>query len=90
MTDSFFQTLTMYYGLDWLSMLIGFAGGWLVTSQNRWGFLLVILSTIFAAATAIMASQYGFILANIINILISTRGFIAWKKRDRSVQGVAA
>ncbi len=80
----------MYYGLDWLSMLIGFAGGWLVTSHNRWGFLLVILSTLFAAVTAVMASQYGFILANIINILIATRGFVAWKKTKAEGQTVPA
>jgi len=79
MSDLIFNSFQTYYGLDWLSMLLGFYGTWLVTEQNRTGFLFLIVSVILAAITAIIASQFGFIVANIINACIAMRGFFKWK-----------
>lgn len=71
-----FQT---YYGLDWASMLLGFYGTWLVTEKNRMGFLFLIVSVSLAAITAIIANQFGFVAANMINAFIAVRGYIKWK-----------
>ena len=60
-------------------MLIGFYGTWLITEQNRFGFLLIIISVILAGITAVIANQFGFVLANIINASIALRGFFKWK-----------
>ena len=68
-----------YYGLDWLSMVMGFAGAWLVTEKNKYGFILTIISVTLALIVALMAQQFGFVFANVITIGIATRGFMKWK-----------
>lgn len=79
MSELLLNSFQTYYGLDWLSMLLGFYGTWLITEQNRKGFLFLIVSVILAAITAIIANQFGFIVANMINACIATRGFFKWK-----------
>lgn len=81
MFESFVHSLGTYYGADWLSMLTGFTGSWMVTSRNHWGFLFMIASMLLAGVTAVIASQYGFIFANIISIGIAIRGFVTWRPK---------
>lgn len=78
MLDSFIDSFFIYYGADWASMITGFAAAWMITSKNRWGFVLMIISLILAVVTAVIAHQYGFIVANIINIGIAIRGWVLW------------
>ena len=84
------DVLLQYYGLDWLSMLSGFLGAWLITERKRTGFLFMIASVLMALATALMAEQYGFVVANMINIMISIRGFIKWRAEEQMEQGLSA
>ena len=75
--------LFQYYGLDWASMILGFTGAWMITEKNANGFLFSILSVIFALMTALMANQYGFIVANVISMVIAGRGYYKWMMSER-------
>ena len=77
MIEALFGT---YYGLDWISMILGFFGAWIVGNKNPKGFIIVICSVILAMITAIIAEQYGFIVANTVSIFIATRNYRLWVK----------
>jgi len=69
-----------YYGLDWVSFLLGVTGMILLTNKRAFGFLLSALSVLFAAVVAIMANQYGFLAANVVSFVVALRGFLKWRK----------
>ena len=69
-----------YYGLDWASMILGFAGGWIVGNRDPRGFLLLAGSIGLAFFTALIAAQYGFLVANTINLGIALRNWVKWRR----------
>ncbi len=73
-----------YYGLDWLSMLFGFWGMWLLGKRHKAGFIFTGLGMISALVVALLASQYGFMVANLIMIILSARNYILWSMEERS------
>lgn len=73
------EYLFSYYGLDWLSSVIGLIGLHLVTEQRPVGFVLSAVAVLLAGSVAIMAGQYGFLLANLASFTISVRGFYKWR-----------
>ncbi len=70
-----------YYGLDWLSVAFGLYGLHLITEHRRIGFIFTILSVTVASVIAVVAHQYGFIVANVITAYISIRGYRKWKDK---------
>lgn len=72
-----------YYGLDWLSMSFSFYGMWLLGKKRKVSFIFTGVGTAFALAVAIMASQYGFIFANLIMIGISIRNYTLWYLEEK-------
>ena len=72
-----------YYGLDWLSMLFGFYGMWLLGKKRKVSFIFTGIGMALALTVAVMASQYGFMVANSIMIGLSIRNYILWYKEDR-------
>ena len=69
-----------YYGPDWLSSVVGLVGLYLVTEKKRVGFLLTIFSVCLAGVVAVMAGQYGFLVANTATFILAARGYIKWIK----------
>lgn len=86
------ENLLQYYGLDWLALVMGLSGSWLIGSMNRYGFFFSICACLCGFSVAIMAHQYGFVLYNVILISFATRGYIRWgrEKRMQTSMSVAA
>ncbi|HNQ92785.1 MAG TPA: nicotinamide mononucleotide transporter [Alphaproteobacteria bacterium] len=85
-----FQDIFAYYGLDWLTMVFGLSGGYLVANQNPVGFVVNFVASICALIVAIMSSQYGFIVANIFFMGIAMKGYWGWSKPAEQPQIQAA
>jgi len=71
-----------YYGLDWISSVLGLIGLYLVGEKRSSGFLFTVISVIMAAIVAISANQYGFLLANLVTCILSVRGYRKWKQEE--------
>jgi hypothetical protein len=80
MIDALFGT---YYGLDWLSMVLGFYGAWAIGDRKPVGFIITGVSVVLAMIVAIIASQYGFIVANMISLAIAMRNWRRWKADEK-------
>ena len=69
-------TLTVYYGLDWLALALGVSGSYMITGQNRFGFILSALACLCGFAVAMMSSQFGYVVYNTLLAGIMMRGFL--------------
>lgn len=75
--------LLNYYGLDWLAMLFGFYGMWLLGQKRKVSFVFTGIGTVFALCVAVLSSQYGFIVANLIMMFLSTRNYVLWYLEEK-------
>jgi hypothetical protein len=82
MFDAFLESLSSYYGLDWMTMIFGMTGTWLVTNQNRMGFVLSALAALCGFSVAAMAGQFGFLVSNALTMALMLRGFTLWGNRS--------
>lgn len=73
--DSLLTALTAYYGLDWIALMFGISGSYMITNQNRFGFLFSCLACLCGFAVAVMSAQFGYVVYNIILAGIMIRGF---------------
>lgn len=72
-----------YYGLDWLSMMFGFYGLWLLGKKRKISFLFTATGMVLALAVAIIANQYGFVVANSVMIVIALRNYRLWYLEEK-------
>jgi len=75
-----------YYGLDWLSMLFGFYGLWLLGKKRKVSFIFTAIGMVLALAVALIANQYGFMVANSIMIFIALRNYRLWYLEERAIK----
>ncbi|MBN8522072.1 MAG: nicotinamide mononucleotide transporter [Alphaproteobacteria bacterium] len=80
--NDFLKALSLYYGLDWLTLLLGVSGLYLVTKKKKIGFLVSICSCCCGLFVAIVSKQYGFIVHNLVLISIMLRGYFIWKYEE--------
>lgn len=75
--DTIFEALTHYYGLDWVAMAMGLYGTFLLTRQNRLGFLLTSIACVCGLTVAVMSHQAGYIVYNFILMGMTAKAFWA-------------
>jgi hypothetical protein len=72
----FWALLTAYYGIDWLALVLGISGSYMISNQNRFGFLLASVGCLCGFCVALLSSQFGFVVYNVLLMGIMVRGFI--------------
>lgn len=73
--ENFLDILTGYYGLDWLALVFGLSGSYLISGQNRFGFLLAGVGCLCGFFVAVLSAQFGFVVYNVLLLAIMLRGF---------------
>ena len=73
--DQVLNALTMYYGLDWVALILGISGSYMITDMNRLGFVLSGLACICGFAVAVMSLQFGYVVYNLLLAIVAVRGF---------------
>ncbi|MFP4401798.1 MAG: hypothetical protein ACLFPL_01065 [Candidatus Nanoarchaeia archaeon] len=76
------ENIQTYYGLDWLTIIFGVIGYLFITEKKSIGFLFNALSVTFAATVALIASQYGFLIANSVQLIVAIRAYIKWRQDE--------
>lgn len=71
-----------YYGLDWMAMALGFYGMWLLGRKHKVSFIFTGLGMIFAFFAALLSQQYGFMVSNIIMVVLSARNYTLWVREE--------
>ncbi len=83
---SILDGLYTYYGLDYISFILGLLGIIYITKKMPIGFLFTAISVLFAAIVSLIASQYGFIMANTLSFILLIRGYITWNKENKQIK----
>jgi len=78
--DLLIESFQSYYGLDWLALLFGFTGTYLLTQKYKIGFLLSALGCLSGLAVASISLQFGFILSNFLMMSMMCKGYLDWAK----------
>ncbi len=78
MVELITQSLSHYYGLDWLALVSGVSGTFLITSKMRGGFLLCGLAGVCGFIVAALSMQFGFVVYNLLMVAIMLKGYIDW------------
>jgi nicotinamide riboside transporter PnuC len=73
------ESFKVYYGLDWISLVFGLFGMWLLSRKNKLGFVFQGISIFCAGIIAYIAGQYGFVVSSFITMGIMIYGFLNWK-----------
>lgn len=79
MLHSILECLGLYYGLDWMALMAGVGGTWLLTQKKPVGFLLGAVSCCCGLGVAVLSMQYGFIVYNLILMTLMAKGFWDWR-----------
>ena len=82
--NNFFETLFQFYGLDWLTMILGLTGTYFISNQDKRGFVFSALACISSLAAAIISAQFGFVVYNIVVIALMLKGFMTWNRKMAS------
>lgn len=77
------DALTIYYGLDWVALIFGISGSYMITEQNRYGFVLMGFACLCGFAVAVMSSQFGYVIYNALLVGIAVRGFANLSRYQR-------
>lgn len=80
MIDPIIESLEVYYGVDWISFVLGFLGLWLLSIKNKNGFLFQVIAVICSAITAYIAGQYAYIFSSVGSCVIMGYGYYNWNK----------
>lgn len=76
--EELITALTRFYGLDWLTMLLGLTGMWLLSRQDKRGFAINAVACMASLSVAFISGQSGFIAYNLILIVMMVKGFRSW------------
>lgn len=76
MLDMFLQ----YYGFDWLSLLFGLSGTYLLGNSSKTGFVLGGISVVMALGVSLMIGSVPFMISNLLSLALFARGFYKWHK----------
>lgn len=83
MLETILQSLTHYYGLDWLAFGSGVGGMCMLIKGSRWGFFLNGLSSLSGFAVAAISLQFGFVIYNFLLLALMAKGFREWAPARR-------
>jgi len=65
--------------MEYLAMVLGVLGAWLVAEKNRLGFMSWIISNIFWIIFAIYHSYWGMLIQFTIFLILAIRGWYKWR-----------
>lgn len=83
--DTVLQGLGKTYGLDWMTMFFGVIGTYLVTKKDKRGIVFNVLSCCTGFSLAIICHQYGFIIYNVILVIIMSRAYASWSTEAKQI-----
>ena len=69
-----------YYGVDWLAMVCGLTGVYLLGNKNKIGFLLFMAASLSWVTFGVLTRSLPIVLGSSIFFFMHLRDFINWTK----------
>jgi hypothetical protein len=74
--------VTEYFGVDWLAMLLTFAGVYCLGNRWREGFATMMCGNACWILVGVLASSAAMIVANLILLAMNARGWMRWSREE--------
>lgn len=87
--DQILDVLFRFYGLDWATMILGLTGTYLLSNQNKLGFAFNACACICGLSVAALSQQSGFIVYNMLLIVLMTKGYLSWGRSKSDAVKIA-
>ena len=72
-----------FYGIDWLAMVCGLTGVYLLGNKNKYGFLVFMMASLSWIAVGVLISSFAIIIGSSIFFIMHLRGWFNWNRSDR-------
>jgi hypothetical protein len=73
---------SLYYGIDWLAMLLTLIAIYLIGNKSRIGFYLMIFGNLCWIALGLLSQSIAMIIANFLFVIMNIRAIILWAEED--------
>lgn len=83
MEELFLESLSRYYGLDWVTLVFGIVGMYLISKKSPSGFIIAAVGNATGIITAYLALQIAYIFYNVIVGYIMYNGWRNWQEDER-------
>lgn len=75
----FFETLTRFYGIDWLASSLSVLMIYFLGNKNRIGFFFGISANLSWLVFAVIVSSPPIFISNAVFLILNSRGIRKWK-----------
>lgn len=75
-------SFTIYYGVDWLAMLLTLIAIYLIGNKAKSGFVLMIIGNLCWIGLGFLSGSIAMILANIVFAGMNMRAIIKWSEDE--------
>lgn len=81
------DTLTRYYGIDWIGGAASLASIYCLGNHSRFGFVLGIFAAILWVVVNILAVSVAGVLLNVVLLALFARGYWKWSANAPGLMG---
>ena len=75
-------SFTIYYGVDWLAMLLTLIAIYLIGNKAKSGFVLMIVGNLCWVGLGFLSSSIAMIFANVIFAAMNVRAILKWSEDE--------
>ena len=72
-----------YYGFDWLAMVCGLSGMYLLGSKSKYGFVFFMISSSSWITVGIFVNSLPLICGSSISFILQIRGLLNWHRENK-------
>ena len=72
-----------YYGIDWLAMVCGLTGVYLLGNKNKIGFLLFMGASLSWVTFGVLTGSFPIVIGSSIFFFMHLRGFNNWTREAK-------
>lgn len=73
-----------FYGVDWLATVAGLTGVYLLGSQKRYGFLVMMVASSSWFTVGVIINSLPLMLGSVVFFALHVRGWFKWSRDAKS------
>lgn len=71
-----------YYGFDWLAMVGGVSGMYLLGSRSKYGFVCFMVGSSCWITVGFLVNSPPLMFGSLVNLILQIRGLINWRREN--------
>lgn len=72
-----------FYGIDWLAIVCGLTGVYLLGNKNKYGFLVFMIASLSWIVVGVFVGSFAIIIGSSIFFIMHLRGWFNWSRNEQ-------